>query len=151
RACRPVQKVLFLSPAGLHAFIPTFPRSRQTQRRGHRVEHRRLAQGLQGNLPESAHRRTRGGNGCADYLRLGCACSRRSGGELRGSGGAGPQRWVYALLPVHEAAAADGKDLNSFSFPTTTLVGPGALAELPARLKRLGLERPLVVTDAGLL
>jgi alcohol dehydrogenase class IV len=41
--------------------------------------------------------------------------------------------------------------LSSFSFPTSTLFGPGALAELPARLVRLGMQRPLVVTDAGLL
>ena len=41
--------------------------------------------------------------------------------------------------------------LASFSFPTPTLFGPGALAELPARLPRLGVQRPLVVTDAGLL
>jgi alcohol dehydrogenase class IV len=40
--------------------------------------------------------------------------------------------------------------LASFSFPTPTLFGPGALRELPARLQRLGVNRPLVVTDAGL-
>src|SRR5438445_11696924 len=39
----------------------------------------------------------------------------------------------------------------AFSFPTTTLFGAGALAELPARLETLRLQRPLVVTDAGLL
>jgi 4-hydroxybutyrate dehydrogenase len=38
-----------------------------------------------------------------------------------------------------------------FSFPTTTVFGPGALAELPERSRRLGIARPLVVTDAGLL
>jgi 4-hydroxybutyrate dehydrogenase len=41
--------------------------------------------------------------------------------------------------------------LTSFSFPTPTLFGPGAVAELPARLKALGVTRPLVVTDPGLL
>lgn len=41
--------------------------------------------------------------------------------------------------------------ITAFSFPTTTLFGAGALAELPARLQRLGLRRPLVVTDPGLL
>ncbi len=41
--------------------------------------------------------------------------------------------------------------LTAFSFPTRTLFGPGALAELPAHLVRLGVRRPLVVTDAGLL
>lgn len=39
----------------------------------------------------------------------------------------------------------------TFSFPTLTLFGPGTLAELPARMARLGMKRPLVVTDAGLL
>jgi alcohol dehydrogenase class IV len=38
-----------------------------------------------------------------------------------------------------------------FSFPTPTLFGAGALRELPDRLGKLGLERPLVVTDSGLL
>ena len=38
-----------------------------------------------------------------------------------------------------------------FSFPTPTVFGPGAVAELPERLQRIGVTRPLVVTDAGLL
>ena len=42
-------------------------------------------------------------------------------------------------------------NLASFSFPTTTLSGTGALAELPTRLTRLGIRRPLVVTDGGLI
>lgn len=42
-------------------------------------------------------------------------------------------------------------NLSSFSFPTPTLFGVGAIQELPARGKRLGIQRPLVVTDAGLL
>jgi 4-hydroxybutyrate dehydrogenase len=41
--------------------------------------------------------------------------------------------------------------LTSFSFPTPTLFGAGALSQLPARLKGLGIRRPLVVTDTGLL
>jgi alcohol dehydrogenase class IV len=41
--------------------------------------------------------------------------------------------------------------LSTFSFPTTTIFGPGAIKELPQRLKNLGLSRPLVVTDPGLL
>jgi len=40
---------------------------------------------------------------------------------------------------------------TTFSFPTPTLFGGGALAELPMRSKRLGIRRPLVVTDSGLL
>src|SRR6266511_1092449 len=41
--------------------------------------------------------------------------------------------------------------IASFSFPTTTLFGPGVLNELPVRLAQLGIRRPLVVTDAGVL
>jgi 4-hydroxybutyrate dehydrogenase len=41
--------------------------------------------------------------------------------------------------------------LTIFSFPTRTLFGAGALKELPAGLAGLGMRRPLVVTDAGLL
>jgi 4-hydroxybutyrate dehydrogenase len=41
--------------------------------------------------------------------------------------------------------------ITSFSFPTAILFGSGALAELPARLQRLGIHHPLVVTDAGLV
>src|SRR5262245_25033708 len=41
--------------------------------------------------------------------------------------------------------------LSSFSFPTAILFGPGAIAELPARLKLLRIQRPLVVTDPGLV
>ena len=39
----------------------------------------------------------------------------------------------------------------TFSFPTTTLFGPGTLGELPARLLQFGCKHPLIVTDAGLL
>lgn len=42
-------------------------------------------------------------------------------------------------------------NLSSFSFPTPTIFGAGAVGELPARGKRLGINRPLVVTDSGLL
>jgi len=41
--------------------------------------------------------------------------------------------------------------VTTFSFPTPTLFGAGALAELPLRSKALGIRRPLVVTDAGLV
>jgi len=41
--------------------------------------------------------------------------------------------------------------LATFSFPTTTLFGAGALAEVPKRLVALGIQKPLVVTDPGLL
>ena len=42
-------------------------------------------------------------------------------------------------------------NVTSFSFPTRTLYGAGAVAELPGQLLRLGIRRPLVVTDPGLL
>lgn len=41
--------------------------------------------------------------------------------------------------------------LSTFSFPTTTVFGPGAIHELPERLKGLGVKKPLVVTDPGLI
>ncbi|HTI70899.1 MAG TPA: iron-containing alcohol dehydrogenase, partial [Candidatus Limnocylindria bacterium] len=41
--------------------------------------------------------------------------------------------------------------LTAFSFPTRTLFGVGALAELPAVLSRHGVHRPLIVTDGGLV
>jgi alcohol dehydrogenase class IV len=45
-----------------------------------------------------------------------------------------------ADLPVVELA-----------WPTRIILGPGALARLPAELARLGVGRPLVVTDAGVV
>lgn len=39
----------------------------------------------------------------------------------------------------------------TFAFPTPTLYGAGALCELPKRMTRLSLGRPLIVTDSGLL
>jgi len=42
-------------------------------------------------------------------------------------------------------------NVTSFSFPTPTLFGAGALALLPERAARLGIRRPLVVTDPGLV
>ncbi|HUR46229.1 MAG TPA: iron-containing alcohol dehydrogenase [Candidatus Saccharimonadales bacterium] len=40
---------------------------------------------------------------------------------------------------------------STFSFPTETLFGAGTISELPDRLAKIGVKRPLVVTDAGLL
>ena len=40
---------------------------------------------------------------------------------------------------------------TTFSFPTRTLFGVGALRELPTELNKLGVRSPLVATDAGLL
>src|SRR6266550_8676787 len=41
--------------------------------------------------------------------------------------------------------------VSSFSFPTRIRFGAGALEELPQQLDALGIRRPLVVTDPGLL
>src|SRR6266702_1060292 len=41
--------------------------------------------------------------------------------------------------------------ISTFSFPTATLFGPGAIAELPVRVRQMGGRRPLVVTDPGVL
>ena len=38
-----------------------------------------------------------------------------------------------------------------FSFPTPTVFGAGSVSELPQRLSRLQISRPLLVTDPGLL
>src|SRR5580658_4641857 len=39
----------------------------------------------------------------------------------------------------------------SFSFPTNIRFGPGCLQEMPRHLAKLGVSRPLIVTDPGLL
>jgi alcohol dehydrogenase class IV len=41
-------------------------------------------------------------------------------------------------------------NLATFSFPTTILFGAGAIGELPKELAKRGVQRPLLVTDAGL-
>ena len=42
-------------------------------------------------------------------------------------------------------------ETSSFNFPTDTRGGPGVVAQLNETLLALGIHRPLVVTDAGLL
>ncbi|MBT5310768.1 MAG: iron-containing alcohol dehydrogenase, partial [Verrucomicrobia bacterium] len=42
-------------------------------------------------------------------------------------------------------------DTTSFNFPTDTRVGPGVISQLNETLLSLGIQRPLVVTDSGLL
>src|SRR5512141_2955934 len=39
--------------------------------------------------------------------------------------------------------------ISEFSFPTRIVFGEGAVREVPNHLARLGVRRPLVVTDAG--
>ncbi len=41
--------------------------------------------------------------------------------------------------------------ISSFSFPTSILHGAESLGHLPEKLRTLGITRPLIVTDAGLL
>jgi 4-hydroxybutyrate dehydrogenase len=41
--------------------------------------------------------------------------------------------------------------ISEMSFPTRIVFGPGALGRLPAELERLGVQVPLVVTDAGVV
>ncbi len=38
-------------------------------------------------------------------------------------------------------------ELSQFSFPTTILYGPGAVAEVPSLLQELSVSRPLIITD----
>src|SRR5262245_27512010 len=40
-------------------------------------------------------------------------------------------------------------NFTTFSFPTPTLFGAGAVAALSQRAEQLGMRRPLVVTDSG--
>ena len=40
--------------------------------------------------------------------------------------------------------------VSTFSFPTTILFGAGAVERLPEELRKRGISRPLLVTDAGL-
>lgn len=41
--------------------------------------------------------------------------------------------------------------LSTFSFPTRIIFGPGSIERLPQELERAGMNRPLVVTDRGLM
>ncbi|MGZ6028855.1 MAG: iron-containing alcohol dehydrogenase [Myxococcaceae bacterium] len=41
--------------------------------------------------------------------------------------------------------------ITVLSWPTRVVLGPGALRRLPEEVRRLGLHRPLVVTDAGVV
>jgi 4-hydroxybutyrate dehydrogenase len=41
--------------------------------------------------------------------------------------------------------------ITEMSWPTRIVLGPGALARLPAQVARLGMRRPLVVTDRGVV
>jgi 4-hydroxybutyrate dehydrogenase len=65
--------------------------------------------------------------------------------------GPAPRKSLAWLGAVNYGLAAFQMNLTTFSFPTTTLFGAGALGELIGRSQRLGIKRPLVVTDSGLI
>src|SRR5688500_11328019 len=54
-------------------------------------------------------------------------------------------------IRTHGSSGTPSMILSTFSFPTTTVFGAGAVRGLPERLRGLGVKRPLVVTDPGLL
>src|SRR6516225_9602 len=45
----------------------------------------------------------------------------------------------------------DSPRVALLSWPTRIVLGPGALKRLPDEVGRLGLQRPLLVTDAGVM
>jgi 4-hydroxybutyrate dehydrogenase len=53
-----------------------------------------------------------------------------------------------ASLATQEPDMFDG--ITTFSFPTRIVFGVGAVRQLPASLKEIGVHKPLVVTDPGL-
>ena len=61
-----------------------------------------------------------------------------------------PHRHDSSLPLVVPAPKNARVSITTFSFPTPTRFGAGALAELPQHLQRFGVRRPLVVTDPGL-
>jgi alcohol dehydrogenase class IV len=48
-------------------------------------------------------------------------------------------------------AATQRSMISAFAFPTNIIHGPGAVFELPSRLMQMGVRRPLIVTDPGLV
>jgi len=56
-----------------------------------------------------------------------------------------------SAIPFPAESDATAQAVSTFTFPNRILFGPGARGQLAAELKRLGVARPLVVTDAGLV
>jgi hypothetical protein len=56
------------------------------------------------------------------------------------------RHWILDLPPRKQLMS-----LSRFSFPTTILFGPGAIDRLPEELRARGMQRPLLVTDRGLV
>lgn len=52
-------------------------------------------------------------------------------------------------MDLFDLPAAPG--ITVMSWPTRVVIGPGALATLPEEVARLGMRRPLVVTDRGVV
>jgi len=81
-------------------------------------------------------------------VRLPCGPSARGrwwmpgGGTLRTGSGEGGVAGLAAVGLMH---------LITFSFPTKILYGAGAVGALAGQLEAMGVRRPLVVTDSGLL
>jgi 4-hydroxybutyrate dehydrogenase len=55
------------------------------------------------------------------------------------------------LAPFPKFQNAQSGMISAFSFPTNIRFGAGALAELPQQLTKFGMQKPLVVTDPGLI
>lgn len=55
------------------------------------------------------------------------------------------------IMEMFNFANKNSMDCFSFVLPTEIVYGPGALSRLPEELKRLGCERPAIITDAGIL
>ena len=55
------------------------------------------------------------------------------------------------IMEMFNFANKNSMDCFSFVLPTEIVYGPGALSRLPEELKRLGCERPVIITDAGIL
>src|SRR5260370_3679052 len=58
---------------------------------------------------------------------------------------------LFCLFPRMAGIAFSPGMISNFSFPTRVRFGAGALRELPEHLAALGLYRPLIVTDPGLV
>src|SRR5258708_3510371 len=57
----------------------------------------------------------------------------------------------FCLFPQMDSLAFSPGMISNFSFPSRVRFGAGALRELPRYLAALGLHRPLIVTDPGLI
>lgn len=56
----------------------------------------------------------------------------------------------FVIEPVRSKQAIVASLRGNWNYPTTVRFGPGRIAELPDACKSLGMQRPLLVTDAAL-